>query len=983
MSERNRAEGTSHQQAQDLATLYQASQLYLSQSNVDAILETSCRLAVEHFGAKMAWVGLITEGDVEVHPAKVYGAEEGYLEAIHITRNKSPTGRGPTGTAIRTGELAVTNQIETDPAYEPWRAEALKRGFRSSAAFPLCVGERVLGTLNVYSAEPGSFSEERVQVLQSFANLTAIALERARLQEQTRLYAEEMERQVAERTAKLLNINRQLQRALAEQMRTEEALRRSLEETAHSRRLLLALSQVSQAILRARTPGEAYRVMSDKAARLGYHAVVLMTTEDGKHLVIPKESLKPPLIEQLEKLTGFSIQDYRLPLTPGGSYQRMIEKAEAVFRDQEASASLVAEALPGPLRSLTHQLTNLLGIKQSICAPLMLNDRAVGLLAISGSNLTEADVPAVVAFANQVALALENARLHQEARAWAAELEQCVTERTRELSETGARLEHEIAERQAMEEMWRRYEAIINTSAELMTLINTDYVYEAVNDAFCRALGRTREGILSRNVADIWGEEPFRQGIQHALDECFAGETVRHQCWLEFPALGTRYFEITHYPLYSSTGIVTHAIVIFHDMTERKNVEDTLYQHAERLRILREIHRAMLTARSMEEIAGIVTRRLHRLVPCLISGVTLFDFEAHTLSILAINAQGKPVTVGRSSFPLNVLPASEIRTLRRGEIYITEDLTLLRLLLSEVQTPQVRRVHACGGFPLIAQGELIGVLCLGLKDIHALSPGEMKIVQEITDSLASALRDALLTRAITNQQKALRRLSIQLMEAQEAERKRISQELHDEVGQALTAINLGLGLVAKELPKGTPASVRQTLKELEETVEEALKQVRDLSLDLRPSTLDDLGLIPTLRWYLSRYAQRINAEIFLEATEFETRPSAEIETAIYRAVQEGLTNIARHANPAHVWVRLEQDPSVIRVIIEDDGHGFDVQQAMDSHKPPSGLGLLGIRERVASLGGRFSIQSHPGQGTRLYIELPWRVEHAQDSSATG
>jgi len=193
ITERKRAEEALYQRADNLAALYKTSQVFLSHLDTETIIEGMCRLAVDRFGLKMAWVGLVVEGSFDVRPAFAYGFEEGYLDSIRVTWDDSPTGRGPTGTAIRTGQATVMNHIESDPTYGLWREAAKARGYRSSAALPLCHGEQVLGALNVYSAEPAYFTDERVQVLQSFANQAAVAIQNARLFEQVRAGRERLQ----------------------------------------------------------------------------------------------------------------------------------------------------------------------------------------------------------------------------------------------------------------------------------------------------------------------------------------------------------------------------------------------------------------------------------------------------------------------------------------------------------------------------------------------------------------------------------------------------------------------------------------------------------------------------------------------------------------------------------------------------------------------------------------------------------------------
>lgn len=216
----------------------------------------------------------------------------------------------------------------------------------------------------------------------------------------------------------------------------------------------------------------------------------------------------------------------------------------------------------------------------------------------------------------------------------------------------------------------------------------------------------------------------------------------------------------------------------------------------------------------------------------------------------------------------------------------------------------------------------------------------------------------------------LQRLSSELMSAQEAERKRISQELHDELGQALTAIRINLAALEKELgPALTPAN-GERLAESGTLADQMLQHVRELSHDLRPTMLDELGLVPTLRWYVGRFAHRLGLEVQFEAAGLEERLAAELETALYRIVQEALTNVARHAGARRVCLRLERNALRVITTIEDDGVGFDVRRWAAAATPALGAGLFGMRERAALRGGSFTIHAHPGQGTRLVIELP-------------
>ncbi len=181
ITERKAAEEEISRKVLELDALHQASLTFLNQTDLAILPGDICRFTVDHFGLRMAWIGTVQEGDFEVRPVAIHGDEGDYLKSVRVTWDDTPTGRGPTGMAIRSGLPQVTNRIDSDPAYEAWKVQAEKHGYRSSAALPLRYEQRVIGTLSVYSEEPEYFTEERLQVLKAFANSAAVALNRAEL----------------------------------------------------------------------------------------------------------------------------------------------------------------------------------------------------------------------------------------------------------------------------------------------------------------------------------------------------------------------------------------------------------------------------------------------------------------------------------------------------------------------------------------------------------------------------------------------------------------------------------------------------------------------------------------------------------------------------------------------------------------------------------------------------------------------------------
>jgi signal transduction histidine kinase len=231
------------------------------------------------------------------------------------------------------------------------------------------------------------------------------------------------------------------------------------------------------------------------------------------------------------------------------------------------------------------------------------------------------------------------------------------------------------------------------------------------------------------------------------------------------------------------------------------------------------------------------------------------------------------------------------------------------------------------------------------------------------DQAAVALENAQLYTALQTERERLRALSAHLTQAQEVERARIARELHDEAGQSLTSVRLQLDLVRAVLPPDAPVGALQHLRDAQDLVSRTLEEIRRISVDLRPSLLDDLGLLPALRWQCKHFGRRANLRARFESHGDTQRLSADVETAIYRSAQEALTNIARHAQATEATMSLQYLPNCLRLTVRDNGRGFVAYREM-------GVGLIGMRERLAAVGGSLRIDSHVGIGSTLYIEVP-------------
>lgn len=209
----------------------------------------------------------------------------------------------------------------------------------------------------------------------------------------------------------------------------------------------------------------------------------------------------------------------------------------------------------------------------------------------------------------------------------------------------------------------------------------------------------------------------------------------------------------------------------------------------------------------------------------------------------------------------------------------------------------------------------------------------------------------------------LKQLSARLVEAQENERRSISRELHDEVGQALAGVRVELANLSRKIRNKEVDGLDAKVDEIKDMLDESVGVVRNMALLLRPSMLDDLGLVPALQWQAREVSKRTGVRVKVAAEDVSEGLPEEHKTCIYRIVQESLHNCVQHSEASMVRVTVRQEAERILLAIQDDGKGFDAQQER-------GMGLLGIQERVSHLGGTFSVESLPGRGAILSIFLP-------------
>lgn len=399
------------------------------------------------------------------------------------------------------------------------------------------------------------------------------------------------------------------------------------------------------------------------------------------------------------------------------------------------------------------------------------------------------------------------------------------------------------------------------------------------------------------------------------------------------------------------------------EITERKQAEITL-------RGEKRVMGMMVEGALLSETLDVITRNVEAMSSGTLCSILLLDADGVHLRHGA--APSLPEDYNRAIHGGEIGPrAGSCGTaVYRNQPVIVTDIATDPLWDDYRELALSHGLRACWSTPIQSTGgRVLGSFALYYREPRAPGPADFEFIARMTQLTAIAIERRRAEQELQENSQQLEILSRRLLAAQETERRHIARELHDEIGQLLTVIKLDLQTVLRQ--PGTSA-LAPALKEGMESVDRVVTRVRDLSLDLRPSMLDDLGLVPTLRWYVQRQMLRLGVDIALKLPPSLPRLASEIETACFRIVQEALTNIARHASATHIEVTVTlaiPDGNLI-LTVHDDGQGFDVSVAHRTALAGGGFGLLGMQERAELAGGIFHLASGLGQGATIEVRFP-------------
>jgi len=410
-------------------------------------------------------------------------------------------------------------------------------------------------------------------------------------------------------------------------------------------------------------------------------------------------------------------------------------------------------------------------------------------------------------------------------------------------------------------------------------------------------------------------------------------------------------------PILDAEGEPLYLLGISEDITEQKQVEQIRGRHQRDTGIVNDILRALNAHIQVEAAFTEVCAGLRELAGCAAVSLSLFDEGREGLRFVAADAPWASAINPNTRLLAKQWPP--LADISAGRPHVVSDLA------TEIEFPIIQLIYALGvrsvvSLPLCVGSDVIGSLSLFWQEVDGCHGEQMGLFTQVANAVAIAVEKGRLFAEVSAGQERLTVLSRRLIEVQETERRHLARELHDEIGQYLT----GISLVLHQLERRRSQSPGMPLVEVQKLVGELIARVRDLSLDLRPAMLDDLGLLPTLLWLFERFAPHVDVDFQQQGVRRRFPPN--VETAAYRIVQEALTNVARHSGVSQAQVLASADEHHLSIRIADHGNGFDADATLAAGPT---AGLSGMRERAELMGGRLTVESRPGGGTRVQAEF--------------
>ncbi|HSO27013.1 MAG TPA: GAF domain-containing protein [Anaerolineales bacterium] len=424
-----------------------------------------------------------------------------------------------------------------------------------------------------------------------------------------------------------------------------------------------------------------------------------------------------------------------------------------------------------------------------------------------------------------------------------------------------------------------------------------------------------------------------------------------------------RYIEIVASPMIDASGRITRVVELMRDISAEKKLKDSLIRRNQQLSILNSLALTINQSLDLEIILGKALDEMLRLIDIDIGAVFLREDNLGKLELAAF--RGLSERAAQFAAQMGMLDGACGGIVEKGQIVLVPDFTQYRG--KRAASLRREKLSSLAHVPLTVKGCTLGSMCVGTRRQHEFGSEEQELLTVIGSQIAAAIENARLYAEVQQKEQMRGKLFNKAITVQEDERKRIARELHDDTSQALAALMFAAEEAAEmdELEE-----IKSRMEAMRSLAQRTLDGVHKLIFDLRPTMLDHLGLVPALRWFAESRLRHQGVRVTVEEVSPPQRMPPEVETALFRVVQEAITNISRHAAARNVCIVFQFIDDSVIVTVEDDGIGFDVYDQTLDPDSGRGLGLLGMQERIELLGGEIEIDTAPGSGSQLHIKVP-------------
>jgi PAS domain S-box-containing protein len=537
-------------------------------------------------------------------------------------------------------------------------------------------------------------------------------------------------------------------------------------------------------------------------------------------------------------------------------------------------------------------------------------------------------------------------------------------------------------------------EILFTSTTEAILLIESNGTILAANDVGAKWLRHGAQSLIGENLFQLHShlDAPIRELVQEVVSK----RTILESDFL----FGERFIVVRLIPVTEGKK-VTRLIIIGQDITEHKRVEEQVREFTEqmerkvreRTKKLESLNQKLIEDKRRSEIRASLSQRLiqdtqdyDRLLEqitdelsSLVGDTCLIGLFTSDLTIMEVRAitdrDLKSLPIQRKHLLNRAFPVETnviVSKILKGERYSAGKIS--KEIGAEIFPPEFAALLGKDGlnvlevFPLYAGDQPLGMLALAREYGDPYSDDEISFIESLVSPIALAIQNARLFEQITESQSQLRGLSQQLVQMQEGQFSRLAEELHDRVGQDMTAININLNILRALLPRNISEDAIARLADTEKLVIESVKRMRSTMTELRPPMLDQYGLTATLNWYCEQYQRRTEIQVNINDSYMKNaRLPTEVEIALFRIAQEALNNVAKHANATRVDIELFEESGNVMMAITDNGIGFDTKSQSSRNLQHWGVPLM--QERTRAINGKFLLRSVPGQGTQIVVQL--------------